>query len=89
MAFKTLNTGSNNNVAGNNDSWKAQAFINIYVPNGEGGKRKIGSIALKDARAYDRKLIERLQQDDGLESLMEVITVDFQMADKEVASVGF
>jgi len=88
MAF---NTGVKRNETTNqqNDSWKAQAFVNLYVPTPEGGKRKIGSIALKDSKPFEAALIKRLQEEGGLEALKDALIVDFQMADKEVSSVGF
>ena len=88
MAF---NTGVKRNDTTNqqNDSWKAQAFVNLYVPTPEGGKRKIGSIALKDSKPFEAALIKRLQEEGGLEALKDALIVDFQMADKEVSSVGF
>ena len=87
MAF---NTGVKRNETNQqNDSWKAQAFVNLYVPTPEGGKRKIGSIALKDSKPYEAALIKRLQEEGGLEALKGALIVDFQMADKEVSSVGF
>ena len=88
MAF---NTGVKRNDTTNqqNDSWKAQAFVNLYVPTPEGGRRKIGSIALKDSKTFEAALIKRLQEEGGLEALKDALIVDFQMADKEVSSVGF
>ena len=88
MAF---NTGVKRNDTTNqqNDSWKAQAFVNLYVPTPEGGKRKIGSIALKDSKPFEAALIKRLQEEGGLEAMKDALIVDFQMADKEVSSVGF
>ena len=76
---------------GQNDDWKAQAFINIYVPAPNGGRRKIGSIALRESKAYERAIIERLKEEGGLESLQENAIFDFQLADKEVdkSDVGF
>lgn len=90
MAFNTgVARNQNTNTNQQNDSWKAQAFVNLYVPTPEGGKRKIGSIALKDSKPYEAALIKRLQEEGGLDALKDALIVDFQMADKEVSSVGF
>ena len=88
MAFNT-GVQRNQNTNQQNDSWKAQAFVNLYVPTPEGGKRKIGTIALKDSKTFEAALIKRLQEEGGLEALKDALIVDFQMADKEVSSVGF
>ena len=86
MSFKknqnSLATGNNGEQA-HNESWKAQGFINIYVAFGE-GKRKVGSIPLKEAKAFERMILERLQQEGGLEAFTANMTIDFQLADKEV-----
>lgn len=93
MAFqRTLTTGpSNGSTNGQNDDWKAQAFINLYVPTPDGGKRKLGSIALRDSKPFEKAVIARLQEEGGLEALREALIVDFQMADKEVgkSDLGF
>jgi hypothetical protein len=90
MAFNTgVQRNQNTNAAQQNDSWKAQAFINIYIPTPDGGKRKLGSIPLKDSKQFDAKMIERLKEEGGLEALHDALIIDFQMADKEVSSVGF
>ena len=83
MSFKkgsSLATG--NNQAEQNESWKAQGFINIYVKVGE-GKRKVGSIPLKESKAFERALLERLQQEGGVEAFAANLEIDFQIADKE------
>jgi len=93
MAYVSGGKGSNRGGRGQqdqDDSWKATAFINIYIP-GPNGKRKLGSIPLKDSKAFEAAVIERLKQEGGLEALAKVIELDFQLADKEVDpnSLGF
>lgn len=76
-------------AANNNDeSWKAQAFLNIWVRRADGSRAKIGAIALKEQRAFDKALIERLKQEDGLGALTNALELDFQMADKPTAQVN-
>lgn len=77
-------------VSQNSDtSWKAQAFINLYIPTADGTRRKVGAIALRDSKAFEAALIARLQEDGAVQALADVLEIDFQMADKPVASVGF
>lgn len=90
MAFNSNATTTT--TVQSNDSWKATAFLNIYLPTPEGGKRKIGAISLKDSKAYDKALIERLSSDpEAVKAMLSVLFVDFQLADKPVAvkSLGF
>lgn len=83
MSFKkNLSTGNNNQQSEQNDAWKAQGFINIYVKVGE-GKRKVGSIPLKESKAFERALLERLQMEGGVEAFAANLEIDFQLADKE------
>ena len=85
MSFKKGSSLATGNNAGQeqNENWRAQGFINIYVAFGE-GKRKVGSIPLKEAKAFERMILERLQQEGGLEAFVANMTIDFQLADKEV-----
>jgi hypothetical protein len=85
MAFK--NSGNaRNQQAEQNDNWKATAFINVYVNVGEGNKRKLIGIPLKESKAFDRSLIERLQQEGGVDALAANISLTFEMAEKETSA---
>ena len=72
----------------NDESWKAKAFLNIWVKRADGSRAKIGAIPLKEQRAFDKALIERLQQDGGVLALMAAMEIDFQMADKPTSQVN-
>lgn len=74
-----------------NDSWKAQAFLNLWVRKADGTRTKIGAIPLRDSRNFDKALIQRLQEDGAIESLMSAMELDFQMATgkPEGIDVGF
>ena len=88
MAFQ--NTARNTQAAAADDSWKAQAFINMYVPTPEGGRRKIGALALKDSKAFDAVLIERLSTEEGMQAFVDAVQFDFQLATSDVKPVlGF
>ena len=83
MAFKNT-SAARNQQSEQNDSWKAQAFINVYVATGEGNRRKLIGIPLKESKAFERMLIERLQQEGGLDAFAENVTFTFELTDKEV-----
>lgn len=88
-----FNSPSNNNAAGQTqgqERWKAKAFLNFWVRRADGSRAKIGAVPLKDSRNFDSALIERLQQEGGVEALMKHLEVDFQMAEnQQPANVGF
>jgi hypothetical protein len=87
MAFKnSSNTGRTQQQQGDNENWKATAFLNVYVNTGNGNKRKVTGIPLKESRAFEAALIERLKEEGGLEAFAENVTFTFEMADKEVKS---
>ena len=89
LSFSRARNASDN---GGDDSWKAQAFVNIWMPTADGGRRKVGALPLKDSRAWDAAAIQRLQSggEEALRAFVNAIEFDFQMAvsDKEV-SAGF
>ena len=81
MAFKI---SAQQESAQNNEGWKAQAFINFFVATGEGNRRKLIGIPLKESKAFERMLIERLQQEGGLDAFAENVSFTFELVDKEV-----
>ena len=93
MAFQSNTAAASNNTT--NDSWKATAFLNLYIPSktNPSGRQKIGAISFKDSKAYDRAMIERLSGDPkALAALLKVLVLDFQVvSDKPVdkAALGF
>ena len=88
MAFN-LN-GNNSRNSNGNDDWKAQAFLNLWVPKPDGSRLKIGAIPLKESRKNDAALIKRLSEEDGLASLMDKLEIDFQIVDESKSvELGF
>lgn len=93
MAFKSskaavLVSPSN---AGNN--WeKATAFINVFIATPT-GKRKVGSIALRESKTFEAALIKRLSADDeAIGKMKDVLELDFQLVNNDpipTESLGF
>ena len=83
MAFKNQ-SNARNQQSEQNENWKAQAFINVYVATGEGNRRKLIGIPLKESKAFERMLIERLKEEGGIEAFAENVSFTFELADKEV-----
>lgn len=50
-------------VATASDSWKADGFINLFLPRKDGGIRKLGFIALKKSNPEEAKLLAWLEED--------------------------
>jgi hypothetical protein len=64
------------------ERWKSDAFINIFLPTADGGKKKLGSIGLKLSKPAEAKLIKYLQEDPSrVVALLQHAEVDFRMAD--------
>lgn len=84
MGFRNQSNTRNNASEQTNDNWKATGFINVYVNVGNGNKRKLIGIPLKEQKAFERMLLERLQQEGGVEALQANLSITFELADKEV-----
>lgn len=86
--FNVPSASSNN--AGNNESWKAQAFLNLFVRKPDGSRMKIGAIPLKTGKKAEAALIDRLQKEDGIDALKQVLDIDFQLVDDgKAVDLGF
>lgn len=90
MAFNENVAPANvENIRTNDDKWKAQAFINIFLPTADGGRRKLGAIALKANKPSEAELIEYLKEDPSrVNSLFANAEIDFQVAESKAGS-GF
>lgn len=81
MAFRK------NNVApfGNNsdESWKADGFINLYLPTKGGTKRKLGAISLKSTKPNEADLIKFLESDpsSAIQKLRDLLIVEYNSAE--------
>ena len=82
MAFNTDNAASNvGNTNTNNDSWKAQGFLNFFIPGKDGKTKKIGAIGLKDSKPNEKELMNWLNADPAnVQKLLKVLTVTYQSA---------
>jgi len=71
-------------AAQQNDSWKADAFLNVWVDVPGGKAIKLGAMSYKAGRKVDSQLIEMLQKPGAVEALLKHIRLDFQVvADEE------
>lgn len=63
MAFKTSAENKSSARSGIPANKKAAGFINLYLPTKSGGKRKLGTIILREAYANEATLAEWLSVD--------------------------
>ncbi len=65
----------------NDTSWKAQGFLNFYLPADNGTKIKLGFIGLKESNENQKLLMDWLAADPkNVAEMMTKITVDYQSA---------
>lgn len=79
MAFQA----SNNQQAAsqNNERWKAQGFLNLYLPTRDGGRMKLGAIPLKESRDSEKKLLDWLNEDPSrVESILNKLEIEYRSA---------
>ena len=89
MAFQTNTQAALNNVASllgaqqQDDSWKSQGFLNLYIPTKSGSRRKIGTVFLKESRATDKQLLDAFKRDpEGtMKKLMTMLELEFNTAE--------
>ena len=88
MAFNRGNAVRNDNGPAN-DSWKAQGFLNLYLPSKSGGRRKLGAIPLKEANFHEAKLLTWLNEDPSrAEKILEALEIEYRSAEPTEAA-GF
>lgn len=87
MAFNR-NSSAAAAAAETNTSWKAQGFLNFYLPSKDGGRRKLAGIPLKDTKANEKTLREWLEQnpEENLRTFMSKLEVEYQPATQSEGS---
>ena len=81
MAFSQSNAAHNNQTSDNNESWKAQGFLNLYLPGKDGSKRKLGAIPLKEAKPAEKALLTWLNEDPSrVATLLSKLEIVYQSA---------
>jgi hypothetical protein len=88
MAFNRTNTQSNNQ-SNNQDQagWKAQGFINLYLPTADGKRVKLGAIPLKESRTNEKTLLEWLNKDPAnAQKLLAQMQIEFKSAEPKEGS---
>lgn len=71
--------GSRNNNQAGNDDWKADAFINVFLPRKNGTRMKLGFFALKESNVDQSKLIAWIKEDPEarIAALLDKLVIEF------------
>ena len=92
MAAFNLNPTSNSNNAQSDDNkWRADGFLNLYLPGADGNPKKLGAVALHKRKKGDQQIIEALEGESAqavLEYILQNLSAQYQPADGSGAS-GF
>jgi hypothetical protein len=88
MAFQSnQSTSRYNNTQQNNDQWKAQGFLNLYLPTKDGGRRKLGAIALKEAISTEKAMLDWLKEDPTrVQAILSKLEIEFRTAEPKEGS---
>lgn len=88
MAFNRITAAAP--AQSNNDSWKADAFLNMYIDRPDGSSIKVGAVTFKTSKKTDAAMIQRLQDADGIEAFKKAVRFDFRMVtDEPISDIGF
>jgi hypothetical protein len=63
------------------EAWKAQGFLNFYLPAKNGARKKLGAIPLKESRASERDLLNWLNEDPSrVQVILSKLELEYQSA---------
>lgn len=78
MAFNSNTAARSNNIP---DAQKAVSYINLYLPNQGGGKRKLGAVVLRAGYPNEVTLSDWLQADPkNVEHLLSKLIIEVNSA---------
>lgn len=81
MAFATSSAAPQSNNNASNENWKAQGFLNFYLPGRNGQRRKLGAIPLKESKTNEKRLLDWLNEDPSrVTKILAMLEIDYQLA---------
>lgn len=84
MAFNRPNT-VRQSIA-QDESWKAQGFVNLYLPRKAGGRTKIGAIPLRMNNSNEAALLDFLSKDPAnLATFVSQLQAEFNLITNEAS----
>jgi hypothetical protein len=79
MAFQS--TVTNQSATPSNENWKAQGFLNFYLPAKNGGRKKLGAIPLKESKGNEKQLLAWLNEDPArVAQILSKLEIEYQSA---------
>ena len=84
MAFNRTNAARQSNAQ--DESWKAQGFVNLYLPRAAGGRTKIGAIPLRKNNSNEAAILDFLSKDPAnLAVLVKQLQAEFNLVTNEAS----
>lgn len=84
MFNRQSNSNSNSN---SNQDWKADAFLNLYLPRHDGTRAKLGAIALKGSNDTHQAIMLLLAKEPAaLERIIEKLMIEYHVVSAEATS---
>ena len=82
MAFATSSAAQTTSTANAaNENWKAQGFLNFYLPAKNGQRRKLGAIPLKESKVNEKQLLAWLNEDPSrVAQILSKLELEYQSA---------
>lgn len=79
MAFDTSSAAAQSSTT--NENWKAQGFLNFYLPAKNGQRRKLGAIPLKESKVNEKQLLAWLNEDPSrVAQILAKLELEYQSA---------
>jgi hypothetical protein len=79
MAFTASNQAPQ--TSPQNENWKAQGFLNFYLPARNGARKKLGAIPLKESKANEKQLLAWLNEDPSrVARILATLEIEYQSA---------
>ena len=77
--FDRQSNTRNSNSGNNSADWKADAFLNVFLPRRNGTRMKLGFFALKENNVDQSKLIAWIKEDpeNRLHTLLDKLVIEF------------
>lgn len=84
------NNQTSNVTRTQDDSWKAQGFLNLYLPGKDGVRRKLGAIPLKESKSNEKAMLAWLNEDASrVAMILAKLEIEYKPATPESEGHGF
>lgn len=81
MAFNSSNAKRSNSNDSDNQAWKAQGYLNLYLPSKDGARRKLAGIPLRDSKPNECAIRAWLEEDTSrVDIILDKLEIEYQPA---------